>query len=63
MRRRWKAATAAVALALAAALGGISPAVSPAEPAAAEKDFSKPAIVILGSGGRIQLAVWGYARI
>src|SRR6476646_1981634 len=39
-----------MALAVAAALGGVSPAASRAEPAAAAKDFSKPAIVILGYG-------------
>src|SRR6478752_1867380 len=39
-----------MALAVAAALGGVSPAASRAEPAAASKDFSKPAIVILGYG-------------
>ena len=50
MRRRWKAAAGAVALAVAAALGDVSPAVSQAEPAPAAKDFSKPAIVILGYG-------------
>ena len=50
MRRRWKAAAGAVALAVAAALGGLSPAVSQADPAAVTKDFSKPAIVILGYG-------------
>ena len=50
MRRRWKAAAGAVALAVAATLGGVSPAVVQAEPAAASKDFSKPAIVILGTG-------------
>ena len=50
MRRRWKAAAGAVALAVAVALGGLSPAVSEAEPVAAAKDFSKPAIVILGYG-------------
>lgn len=49
MRSRWKAAAGAVALAV-ALLGGISPAVSQAQPAAAAKDFSKPAIVILGYG-------------
>jgi uncharacterized SAM-binding protein YcdF (DUF218 family) len=37
-------------LALAAAVGAFSPAVSHAEPAIAAKDFSKPAIVILGYG-------------
>jgi uncharacterized SAM-binding protein YcdF (DUF218 family) len=50
VRRRWKAAACAIALAVAAALGGFSPAVADAEPAAAAKDFSKPAIVILGYG-------------
>ena len=50
MRRRWKAAAGAVALAVAVALGEFSPAVSEAEPVAAAKDFSKPAIVILGYG-------------
>ena len=50
MQRRWKAAAGAMALAVAAALGGVSPAASRAEPAAASKDFSKPAIVILGYG-------------
>lgn len=37
-------------VAIAAALGGVSPAVAQAQPAAAAKDFSKPAIVILGYG-------------
>ncbi|MDT5413012.1 MAG: hypothetical protein QOG14_5232 [Mycobacterium sp.] len=50
MRLAWKAAAGAVVVAVAAALGGVSPAVSQAEPAAAAKDFSKPAIVILGYG-------------
>ena len=50
MRRRWKTAAGAIALAVAGAVGGFSPAVSHAEPAAAAKDFSKPAIVILGYG-------------
>ncbi len=50
MRLRWKTAAGAVVVAVAAALGGLSPAVSWAEPAAAGKDFSKPAIVILGYG-------------
>lgn len=49
--RRWKAAVGAVALTTAALVGGVSPAVSHAQPAAAAvKDFSKPAIVILGYG-------------
>ena len=50
MRRRWKAAAGALALAVAAVFGGFAPAVSQAEPAPAAKDFSKPAIVILGYG-------------
>ncbi len=50
MRRTWMAAAGAVVVAIAAAFGGVSPAVSQAEPAAATKDFSKPAIVILGYG-------------
>lgn len=48
---RWRAAAAALALAAAVLMGGIDPAVSQAAPpAAAGKDFSKPAIVILGYG-------------
>jgi uncharacterized SAM-binding protein YcdF (DUF218 family) len=50
VRLAWKAAAGAVVVAVAAALGGVSPTVSQAEPAAAAKDFSKPAIVILGYG-------------
>jgi hypothetical protein len=50
VRRRWKAAAGAVALAVAAAFGDVFPAVSQAEPAPASKNFSKPAIVILGYG-------------
>jgi uncharacterized SAM-binding protein YcdF (DUF218 family) len=51
MRSRWKAAVGALALTAAAALGGVAhPAVSQGEPLAAAKDFSKPAIVILGYG-------------
>ena len=50
MRRRWMAATGAVVVAVAALLGGVFPAISQAEPPAAGKDFSKPAIVILGYG-------------
>ena len=47
---RWKAAAGAVAVAVAAVLGGTA-AVSWAEPAAtAGKDFTRPAIVILGYG-------------
>ncbi|MDT7763208.1 MAG: hypothetical protein QOC63_2628, partial [Mycobacterium sp.] len=49
MRPRWKTAAGAV-VAVAAALGGVAPAVSQAGPATATKDFSKPAIVILGYG-------------
>jgi uncharacterized SAM-binding protein YcdF (DUF218 family) len=37
-------------LAVAAVLGGLAASVAHAEPAAAAKDFSKPAIVILGYG-------------
>jgi transposase len=47
VRLRWKTAAGAV---VAAALGGVAPAVSQAGPATATKDFSKPAIVILGYG-------------
>jgi len=50
MRRRWRAALGAVAVSVAAVLGGVSPAISQAQPAAAGKDFTKPAIVILGYG-------------
>jgi hypothetical protein len=50
MRRRWKAVAGAIVLAVAAMLGDVSPTVSQAEPAPAAKDFSKPAIVILGYG-------------
>ena len=50
MPRLWKACAGAVAVAAAAVLGAVSPAVSQAEPPAATKDFSKPAIVILGYG-------------
>jgi uncharacterized SAM-binding protein YcdF (DUF218 family) len=50
VRHRWKAAVGAVALAVAAAIGEVSPAVSQAQPPPAVKDFSKPAIVILGYG-------------
>jgi len=49
VRRRWKTAFGALIIAV-AVLGGLTPAVSQAEPAAAAKDFSKPAIVILGYG-------------
>jgi uncharacterized SAM-binding protein YcdF (DUF218 family) len=50
VRRRWKIAAGAAVLVVAAAVGGLSPAVSRAQPPAAAKDFSKPAIVILGYG-------------
>lgn len=50
MRKPWTTAVAAVALALAAVLADVSPAIAQAQPAAAVKDFSKPAIVILGYG-------------
>jgi uncharacterized SAM-binding protein YcdF (DUF218 family) len=50
MLSRWKAGVSALALAAAVALGGVTPAISQAEPMAATKDFSKPAIVILGYG-------------
>jgi uncharacterized SAM-binding protein YcdF (DUF218 family) len=50
VRRRWRAAAGAVVVAVAAVLGGATASVSQAEPAAADKDFSKPAIVILGYG-------------
>ncbi|MFG1930018.1 ElyC/SanA/YdcF family protein [Mycobacterium sp. NPDC048908] len=51
MRRRWRAAVGTLALSIAVALGGVSPAISQAEPApVAGKDFTKPAIVILGYG-------------
>jgi uncharacterized SAM-binding protein YcdF (DUF218 family) len=50
MRSRWKPPARALTLAVAVALGGFAPAVSQAEPAPAVKDFSKPAIVILGYG-------------
>jgi uncharacterized SAM-binding protein YcdF (DUF218 family) len=40
----------AIAMAAAALLGGLDPGVSHAAPPAAAKDFSKPAIVILGYG-------------
>jgi uncharacterized SAM-binding protein YcdF (DUF218 family) len=50
VRRRWRAAACAFVLAVAAVLGGLCASVAHAEPAAAAKDFSKPAIVILGYG-------------
>ncbi len=54
MRRSWTTALGAVGVAAALVgsevLGGISPAVSHAVPGPEAKDFSKPAIVILGYG-------------
>lgn len=51
MARRWKSVVAGLILGLGTALGGVGPAVATAAPpAAAGKDFSKPAIVILGYG-------------
>jgi len=50
VRRRWKSAVLAIVLAVAALLGDIAPAISSAAPAAVTKDFSRPAIVILGYG-------------
>jgi uncharacterized SAM-binding protein YcdF (DUF218 family) len=54
MRSRWRTGVTAVALAAAIAVGGaasgLPPAVSEAAPPAAVKDFSRPAIVILGYG-------------
>lgn len=50
MRRRWRAGAGSLALSVAAVLGGMAPAVSGAEPAPAVKDFSRPAVVILGYG-------------
>lgn len=48
---RWKTRAAALALAFAALVGGQVPAIAQAAPPApAAKDFSKPAIVILGYG-------------
>jgi len=48
MRGRWKSRAIALALAVGLALGGFGPAGARADPAV--KDFSKPAIVILGYG-------------
>lgn len=49
MRRRLKAAAAALAVA-AAVMGGVATAPAQAAPPTSAKDFSKPAIVILGYG-------------
>ncbi|ART72270.1 hypothetical protein BTO20_30265 [Mycobacterium dioxanotrophicus] len=50
MTRRLKFGVAAVVLAVAVACGGFAPGVAAAGPPVAGKDFSKPAIVILGYG-------------
>jgi uncharacterized SAM-binding protein YcdF (DUF218 family) len=50
VQHRWRAAVGALVVALAAAMSVVSPPVAGAVPAAAAKDFSKPAIVILGYG-------------
>jgi uncharacterized SAM-binding protein YcdF (DUF218 family) len=50
MRSRWKAGVTAMALAAVVAAGGLAPAVSQAAPPPVVKDFSKPAVVILGYG-------------
>ncbi len=50
MRSRWRAGVGAAALAVATVLGILHPAVPQAAPVAAGKDFTKPAIVILGYG-------------
>ena len=54
MRRRWKAALGALILVVAAMLGELVPAAAQADPAPVPapvaKDFSNPAIVILGYG-------------
>jgi uncharacterized SAM-binding protein YcdF (DUF218 family) len=49
VRRRWKAACGALLLVVATLIGEIVPAAAQAEPVAA-KDFSNPAIVVLGYG-------------
>ncbi|MCV7018303.1 YdcF family protein [Mycolicibacterium aichiense] len=49
MRRRWKAACGSLLLVVATLIGEIMPAAAQAEPVAA-KDFSNPAIVVLGYG-------------
>ncbi|CAJ1507307.1 YdcF family protein [[Mycobacterium] burgundiense] len=50
MRSRWKAPVAALALALVTILGGVELGIAQAAPTPAGKDFTKPAIVILGYG-------------
>lgn len=49
MRRRWKAVVGAALLIVATVMGDLAPAAY-AQPPAAAKDFSKPAVVILGYG-------------
>lgn len=50
MTRRLKIGVAAVVMTAAVACGGLAPGIASAGPPAAGKDFSKPAIVILGYG-------------
>lgn len=50
MRGRWRAGASAAGLAVALAVGGVEASVAHAEPTPAVKDFSRPAIVILGYG-------------
>jgi uncharacterized SAM-binding protein YcdF (DUF218 family) len=50
MRRHWTSAVGALALAVAAVMGGVIGIARAEPPPAAVKDFSKPAIVILGYG-------------
>ena len=54
MRRRWRAACGALVLVIAAMMGELVPAAAQADPAPAPapatKDFSNPAIVVLGYG-------------
>lgn len=49
-RNRWKSAVGAVGLGAAMTIGGVDPVVATAAPPSVTKDFSKPAIVILGYG-------------
>ncbi|TPG33594.1 YdcF family protein [Mycolicibacterium hodleri] len=51
MRRHWRTGAGAMAIGAALAIGGVAPPVAgAAPPVPAVKDFSKPAIVILGYG-------------
>lgn len=50
MRRRFRTVAGVVLLALAIGVGLVTPAESHAQPPVATKDFSKPAIVVLGYG-------------